>query len=66
MVMFGSSWSDHEDRDREIYHEGVETGKEEVKIRMVSLLMDVLKCRKDHATTLVDNHLRKSQLKKKK
>jgi hypothetical protein len=40
--------------------------RNEVKLKMVSLLMDVLKCRKDHATTLVDNHLKKSQLKKKK
>lgn len=62
MAMFGSSWGDseaNEYREGEAYDDGLRAGKEDVKLKMIALLMDILKCRKDHATVLVDNHLKK-------
>lgn len=63
MAMFGSSWRDSEANEHSVgaaYDDGLSAGREESKLKMIALLMDILKCRKDHATTLVDNHLKKN------
>lgn len=71
MPFFGSNWIDDNNmslndcrvaRDMEFASTFSSEGmfnKEEVRLKMASLLMDVLKCRRDHALTLVDNHMKK-------
>lgn len=61
MSFFGSNWLEDNSSSGPIGY-----SDQEVKIKMISLLMDILKCRKEHAQTLVDNHMKKQLNKSKK